>query len=96
MYAGAGYIIVATQLRVGLWLWMASKSKAGRNWARVLSTVFFVIDSLAWVLVIGRPIPGGKWQLLFPVAISLVGVCAVVLLWQGQSSAFFGARSRRY
>lgn len=94
--AGAGYIIVATLLRVALWLWMASKNKAGRRWARVLSTVFFVIDSLALLWVIARPVAGGGWQLLIPVTIWLIGGCAVVLLWLRESSEFFSARSRRY
>lgn len=94
--SGTGYIIVTTLFRMSLWLWMASKNKAGRRWARVLSTVFFVIDSLAWLLVIGRPIPGGEWQLLPPAAGSLVGVCAVALLWQRESSDFFAGRARRY
>jgi hypothetical protein len=94
--SGAGFIVVIALARIGPWLWMASKCKAGRSWARVLSTVFFAIDSLALVLVIGRPILGGEWQLLFPVAIWLVGVCAVALLWQRESSEFFTAQSRRY
>jgi len=66
--AGAGYIIVATLFRTGMWLWTASKNKTGRRWARVLSTLCFVSVSLTWVWVIGRPIPGGEWQLLPPVA----------------------------
>ena len=94
--SGAVVIVVIVLARIGPWLWMASKCKAGRSWARVLSTVFFAIDSLALVVEIGRPIPGGAWQLLFPVAIWLVGVCAVTLLWRGESSEFFNAGSRRY
>src|ERR1700761_3701884 len=33
----------------GLWLWMAWKTGAGRNWARVLSTVFFGVECLAFL-----------------------------------------------
>jgi hypothetical protein len=93
---GAGINVVTALTRIGMWLWMASKSNAGRKWARVLSTVCFVIDSLGLVWVIGRPTLGGEWQLLFPLAIWLVGVCAVALLWQRESSEFFSAQSRRY
>jgi hypothetical protein len=92
--SGAGYIIVAALIRIGMWLWMASKSRAGRRWARVLSTVCLVIDSLLLVWVIGRL--GGEWQLLSPLATWSVGVCAVALLWQRESSEFFAAQSRRY
>jgi K+ transporter len=93
---GAAVGVGVALARIGMWLWMASKSKAGRSWARVLSTVFFGIDSLALVTGIGRPVPGGHWQLLFPAAVWLVGLCAVALLWRGESSEFFTAQSRRY
>ena len=94
--SGAGYIVVVALARIGPWLWMARKCKAGRGWARVLSTVFFVLDSLSLVWVIARPIAGGEWQTLFPGAVWLVGVCALVLLWQRESSEFFTAQSSRY
>ncbi len=32
---------------IGLWLWMAYANKAGRNWARITSTVFFGIDTMS-------------------------------------------------
>jgi hypothetical protein len=94
--AGAGYIIATVLLRIGLWLWMATKCSSGRRWARVLSTVFFAIDSLGLVLVSGSPISGREWQLLPPATIWLVGLCAVALLWRGESNEFFSARFRRY
>src|SRR5215471_14912088 len=31
---------------VGLWIWMAKANQAGKNWARITSTVFFGIDCL--------------------------------------------------
>jgi hypothetical protein len=93
---GGVYIVAVGLTRIGAWLWMAVKNRAGRRWARVLSTVFFVINSLYQVLVIARPIPGGEWQILFPVALWLGGLCAIALLWQRASSEFFTARSPRY
>ncbi len=92
--AGAGYIVVVFLTRIGMWLWMASRSNAGRRWARVVSTVCLVIDSLVFVEGIARL--GVEWQILFPLAVWLVGVCAVTLLWQRESSEFFTAHSRRY
>jgi hypothetical protein len=93
---GEVYLVVAGLIGVGAWLWMAVKNRAGRRWARVLSTVFFVIQSLTLVVVIVERIPGREWQLLFPVATWLVGLCAIVLLWQRPSSEFFAAGRRRY
>jgi len=34
-------VVVVGLIGIGLWLWMAVKSKAGRNWARITGTVFF-------------------------------------------------------
>ena len=93
---GDVFIVAVGLTRMGAWLWMAVKNRAGRGWARVLSTVFFAINSLYQVLVIARPIPGGEWQILFPVALWLVGLCAIALLWQRESGEFFTAQSRRY
>ena len=72
-----------------LWLWMAWKNNAGRNWARVLSSVFF-----------GTTIPGllgsvadRRWApalLVFLIECG-VGLAAVILLWRPQSSQFFAA-----
>ena len=32
---------------VSLWLWMARANGQGRNWARILSTVLFVLATLS-------------------------------------------------
>jgi hypothetical protein len=92
---GRIFIVVTSLARVGLWLWMASRNYAGRRWARILSTVFFVINSLALLDGIVTPI-GGDWRLLFPVSTWLVGVCAIALLWRRESGEFVNARSPRY
>jgi hypothetical protein len=45
---GNAVIVVACVLaaiEVGLWIWMAFATKAGRNWARILSTVFFGLEA---------------------------------------------------
>src|SRR5215471_15529096 len=36
-----GIFIVEGLIGVALWLWMAQSCKAGRNWARIVSTVLF-------------------------------------------------------
>jgi hypothetical protein len=46
--AGSAIIGVAVffaAVEVGLWIWMAFATKAGKNWARILSTVFFGIEA---------------------------------------------------
>jgi hypothetical protein len=42
-----GSVVVGALIYVALWLWMAWKNRVGRNWARILSTVFFGISCLS-------------------------------------------------
>jgi hypothetical protein len=39
-------MVIGALLSVALWLWMIWKNRAGRNWSRILSTVFFGISCL--------------------------------------------------
>ena len=39
-------LVVVGLIGIGLWIWMAQSNKAGKNWARITSTVFFAIDTL--------------------------------------------------
>ena len=92
----AGYIAggaIAGLILGGLWLWMAWKIRAGRNWARVLSTVFFGLFCVyflgALIEVIVAPwyiVPG-----LLVIAGWGVGLAALILLWGRESSQFVEA-----
>src|ERR1035438_2635449 len=35
------FAVIVGLISVGLWLWMARANKAGKNWARITSSVFF-------------------------------------------------------
>lgn len=67
------------------WLWMAWKCQAGRSWARVLSTVFFGLATFV-SLTSG---PYGVWALVGVILGWLIGLGAVILLWQRSSSSYF-------
>lgn len=89
-----GFFVVSGIIGVSVWLWMASKINAGRRWARILSTVFFALLSLGMLGIFAQQVTlDGK---ILPVAEWLVGLAAIVLLWQRESSEFFSARSERY
>jgi hypothetical protein len=93
VYAVAG-LVVAGIIGVSVWLWMASRTSAGRAWARVLSTVFFALLSLGMLAVFAEPVTlEGK---ILPAAEWVVALVAIVLLWQRESSEFFRARAGRY
>jgi hypothetical protein len=82
-----GLIVVFSLVPVGLWIWMAVMCGRGRNWARVLSTVFFGIGALSVLLLLTVAVPG--WRKALGVIPVVIGLICVVLLWQRVSGEFF-------
>jgi len=89
--------IVFSLVMIALWLWMARVNGQGRNWARILSTVLFVLAALQLRGDFSQPVSHAGFGVtvlyygstaLF-VAAWLVGAAAVWLLWRPGSSAFF-------
>lgn len=76
-----------------LWLWMAWKTKAGRNWARVLSSVFFGFMSLGLLVAMAGTVSHGEAVPAFLVTLIEwgAGLAALVLLWRPESGQFFAA-----
>jgi hypothetical protein len=72
---------------VGLWAWMAWANRAGKNWARILSTVFFGIFTL--FVVVAALGPHALLGLLPFILVWLIGLAAIVLLWRRESGPYF-------
>jgi hypothetical protein len=97
----ATQIIVTTILTgliaIGLWLWMAKMNSAGRNWARIVASVLFVLWSYNTYVSIGQT--RGAATLVVSTVIMvvtwLIGIAALYLLWRPDSSAYFKAQSSR-
>jgi hypothetical protein len=89
-YHGAfiGGAIFAALLQAALWLWMLWKVRAGRPWARILSTVFFGIMCLQFLLVLATG-PGVVKVVI--TAYFIVAVSALIMLYQRESNEFFSA-----
>jgi hypothetical protein len=85
-----GVTIVAGVIGVALWLWMAYSCKAGKGWARIVSTVLFGIDTLS--LVAGAVTSAGAAR-IYGILVWLIGLAAIILLWQRQSTAYFKSAS---
>ena len=83
-------VIISIVVPILLWLWMAWKCKAGRAWARIVSTVLFGLATLATLT------SGGSvgWALAGMIAGWLLGLGATILLWQRSSSWFFRSAPR--
>lgn len=88
-------VCVLGVIGAGLWIFVARGSRNGRDWARTTASVLFGLDTLA--LLIGPPDmgirgPEATISRVFVGIVWLIGLMAVVLLWQKGSSAFFKAR----
>jgi uncharacterized membrane protein (UPF0136 family) len=77
------FIVFFGLIPVALWLWMARAVGRGRNWARITSTVLFVLATLE--LISSR----GVVPVVSAALTWLIGLAVVWLLWRPASSAFF-------
>ena len=85
--------LISAGIGIGLWLWMARANGQGKNWARITSTVLFVLETLT-VLESLRG-PKTVIGLVFPLLTWLVGLGAIWLLWRPESSAYFKPQGLR-
>ena len=76
-------IVIFGLVPVALWLWMARAVGQGRNWARILSTVLFVLATLE---LQGEH---GVLSVFLAWVTWLTGLAVVWLLWRPASRAFF-------
>ena len=88
-----GFFIVGGLIGAALWLWMAQSCKAGKGWARIVSTVFFGIDTLS-VLVGATGMSGGGLARFYGFVVWVIGLVAIILLWQRSSSEYFRGAPR--
>ena len=80
--------IIGVVLDAALWLWMAWKVGAGRQWARVLSTVFFGIFCLGLLLTFlgAQPV-----SVIVNLLVWAVGLSVVILMYKPECSQYFAA-----
>jgi hypothetical protein len=77
-------VIVVLLIAIGLWLWMAWANGRGRGWARVVSSVFFGLNTL-WLIF------GGSRTVTTAIFVGLgwlVGLAALVFLWRRETTQF--------
>jgi hypothetical protein len=88
-----GLFIASGLIGAALWLWMAQSCRAGKGWARVVSTVLFGIDTVS-VLAGAATLPGGGLARIYVFVIWAIGLITIVLLWQRSSSDYFRGAPR--
>jgi hypothetical protein len=87
------YEAIIQAITIGLWLWMASANKAGKSWARIVSSVLFALNTL--ILASGLARPHAAIGIVLLALVWLVGVAAIILLWRPDSSNYFAAAKAR-
>jgi hypothetical protein len=85
-----GVLIASGLIGAALWLWMAQSSKAGKNWARIVSTVLFAIETIN-VVAGASAISSGGASRIFSIVVWLIGLGAIIFLWQRSSTEYFKA-----
>jgi len=80
-------LIIGALIAIGLWLWMAWANGNGRNWARVVSAVFFGINTLDLLLSFG--LVHAVATTIVGLLIWLVGLAAIILIFRKESTPFY-------
>jgi hypothetical protein len=78
-------IIVVGLISILIWVWMAWANGRGKNWARIVASVLFGLDTLLILLSITR----AGASALFSLVTWLVGLAAIILIWRRESSEYF-------
>jgi hypothetical protein len=87
-HAGVIFEVVGAVISAVLFVWIARSCRAGKNRARITGTALFGVAVLITAYSLG---PGAETtlQLILTVLGALIGLAAVVLLWQRSCSAWF-------
>jgi hypothetical protein len=67
-----------------LWVWMAWANNRGSNWARIVASVLFALNTIALVLEFGR----ASVSIIAIVLEWLIGLGAIILLWRRETTAY--------
>lgn len=93
-HVAIGAAIVVGLITVGLWVWMAQMNKAGKNWARIVSTVLFGLSTISMLSGLASAgVATGGVARLYGIVVWLIGLGAIIFLWQRQSTEFFKSAS---
>jgi hypothetical protein len=87
------FAVIIGLIGIGLWVWMAQANKRGKNWARILASVLFGLDTV--LLLVSLAQPHAIEGLLLSLLTWLAGLGAIFFLWQRPSSEFFQISSGR-
>ena len=89
--ATVGVLVFLGIIGVLLWVWMAWANNRGSSWARIVATVLFALNTIAFVLEVSRASVS-----IIVIALGwLIGLAAVVLLWNRQTTEYINSGRTR-
>jgi hypothetical protein len=77
----------------GLFVLFAYKMRAGRNWARVLLTIYTVWGAMSFLTAMASS--GAELSLMWSLAEAAFGVTAVVYMFRPESTKYFAEHKQR-
>lgn len=78
---------------VGLFVLFAVKMRTGRNWARVLLTIYTMVG--VWSFLSAIATEGAELSLMWSLAEVAFGVTAVIYMYRPESTRYFAEHKRR-
>lgn len=92
---GAFQVILGFSIAIfaGLFALFAAKMRAGRNWARVLLTVYTVYGVMTFLTAVASS--GAELALMWSLAEVAFGVTAVVYMFRPESTKYFAETKQR-
>lgn len=84
---------VSIAVFVGLFVLFATKMRRGRNWARLLLTVYTAVG--VWSFLTAMASSGAELELMWSLAEVAFGVTAVVYMFRPESTKYFAEYKRR-
>jgi hypothetical protein len=92
---GAMQVILAFSIAIfaGLFVLFAVKMRAGRNWARVVLTIYTVFG--VWSFLTAIASSGAELSLMWSLAEVAFGVTAVIYMFRPESSKYFAETKER-
>jgi hypothetical protein len=79
-------LVAAGIISILLWVWMAWANNRGSGWARIIASVLFALITVEVVLARSR----SSVSFLFILLEWVIGLVAIVLLWQRDTTAYIG------
>ena len=80
-------LVVAGVIGILLWVWMAWANNRGRNWARIVASVLFALNTISFLLSISR----ASVSIIFLALEWAVGLAAIVFLWRRDTTEYINA-----